>query len=578
MAKRSFKLYTRILNYVWPFWPAIILAALGNIICAGVDSYSTYLFKPLLDKGFIAHDLHFLTLLPLLIIGLFCARGIGNIASTYFMGYVSKKIVMTFRKQMFAHIMRLPARFFDHSASARLLSKLTYNVDQIIQATGVTFTILIQQTFFLAGLIVVMLLTNWRLTLIIFLVLPFLVSFVRYVSNRFRKLSRRIQTAMGDVMHIAEESIVGYREVKIFSGEHQQIQRFYESVHYNFVQEMKVTLMDALSSPIIQIFCSIILALVIYFAVGRPEQHTMSPGSFVAMLTAMLAAFKPVRDLSQVNSSIQRGLAAAEGIFELLDEPAEQDTGNKILSKVLGNIQLQNISFRYKDDTTFILENINLVIPHGKTIALVGRSGAGKSSLVSLLTRFYTPTIGKILLENTDIHDIKLSNLRSHFAMVSQHVTLFDDTILHNVAYGNQHNASEDEVIKALKIAHAWEFVQRLPQGLKTLVGENGFNLSGGQRQRIAIARAILKHSPILILDEATSALDNESERAIQSALEEVRRNHTVIVIAHRLSTIENADLIVVMDQGKIIEQGSHQELLKQKGLYAQLHESASFS
>lgn len=577
MAKYSLKLYHRLLKYVWPFWPAIIIAAFGNIICASVDSYSTYLFKPLLDKGFIGRDLHFLATLPLIIIGLFLARGIGNILSTYFMGYVSKKIVMTFREQMFAHIMRLPAKFFDHAASARLLSKLTYNVDQIIQATGVTFTILVQQTCFLSGLIIVMFITNWHLTLLIFVVLPFLVTFVRYVSNRFRKLSRRIQSAMGDVMHVAEESIVGYREVKIFAGETQQIQQFHQNVNYNFIQEMKVTLMDALSSPIIQIFCSVILALVIYFAVGRPS-HAMSPGSFIAMLTAMLAAFKPIRDLSQVNSSIQRGLAAAEGIFELLDQPPEQDSGNKVLQNVRGNLRLENVSFRYQEETHNVLEHINLHIPAGKTIALVGRSGSGKSSLVSLLMRFYTPSSGKILLEDTDIQDIKLSNLRSHFAMVSQHVTLFDDTIYNNVAYGSNKNATEDEVIKALKAAHAWEFVERLPLGLKTIVGENGFNLSGGQRQRVAIARAILKQAPILILDEATSALDNESERAIQAALEELRHDHTVIVIAHRLSTIENADLIVVMDQGKIIEQDTHAELLKQRGLYAQLHESASFS
>ena len=577
MAKDSIRLYHRLMKYVWPFWPAVILAAIGNIICAAADSSATYLFKPLLDKGFIDRDAHFLTILPLIIIGLFLARGIGNILSTYFMGYVSKKIVMTFREQMFRHIMHLPAKFFDQAASARLLSKLTYNVDQIIQATGVTFTVLVQQTCFLAGLITVMFITNWHLTLLIFLVLPFLVTFVRFVSNRFRKLSRRIQNAMGDVMHIAEQSIVGYREVKIFGGEQQQIAQFQKSVKYNFIQEMKVTLTDALSSPIIQIFCSMILALVIYFAVGRPG-HAMSPGSFVAMLTAMLAAFKPIRDLSQVNSSIQRGLAAAEGIFELLDEPAEADTGNKLIDKAHGDIHLENISFRYNADSPITLDNINLRIPAGKTVAFVGRSGAGKSSLVSLLLRFYTPTQGKILLDGIDIQEIKLNNLRSHFAMVSQHVTLFDDTILHNVAYGSAQNASEEDAIKALKTAHAWEFVQRLPQGIKTIVGENGFNLSGGQRQRIAIARAILKQAPILILDEATSALDNESERAIQEALQELRRDHTVLVIAHRLSTIENADLIVVMDQGKIVEQDTHAELLKQRGLYAQLHESASFS
>lgn len=575
MAKYSLKLYGRLLRYVVPFWPAILIAAFGNIICAGVDSYSTYLFKPLLDEGFIEKNAHFLSILPILIMGLFLARGIGNVVSTYFMGFVSKKIVMIFREQMFAHIMRLPAKFFDHSASAKLLSRLTYNVDQIIQATGVTFTILIQQTFFLAGLITVMFITNWRLALLIFLVLPFLVTFVRYVSLRFRTLSRRIQNAVGDVMHTAEESILAYREVKIFGGEGQQTRLFRANVHYNFVQEMKVTLTDALSSPIIQIFCSFILALVIYFAT-RPH-HVMSPGSFVAMLTAMLAAFKPVRDLSQVNSSIQRGLAAAEGIFDLLDQPAEADLGTKTLQNVNGDIQLKNLNFRYLPDGPLVLKNINLHIPAGKTVAFVGKSGSGKTTLISLLGRFYDVNQGEILLEGVNIHDLKLKNLREQFAMVSQHVSLFDDTIYHNVAFGDKENAPEEDVIKALKAAHAWEFVERLPQGLQTMVGENGFNLSGGQRQRVAIARAILKNAPILILDEATSALDNESERAVQEALEDLRKDRTILIIAHRLSTIEKADIIVVLDKGEIAEMGSHQDLLDQKGIYSQLYHLAEF-
>ncbi len=575
MAKAGFKLYNRILKYVWPFWGAVLVAALGNILCAASDSYATYLFKPLLDKGFIDKNAHFLAILPAIIVGIFVARGVGSFLSTYFMGFLSKKIVMVLRQQMFAHIMHLPAQFFDQSASAKLLSRLTYNVDQIIQATGVTFRILVQQTCFLAGLIVVMLITNWHLTLLIFVVLPFLVTFVRFVSQRFRKLSRRIQNAMGDVMHSAEESIISYREVRIFGGEAQQIRQFDHNVTYNFVQEMKVTLTDALSSPIIQFFCSLILALVIYFAVRPPA---MSPGSFVAMLTAMLAAFKPIRDLSQVNSSIQRGLAAAEGIFELIDESPEQDHGQQELGKISGHIRLDKVSFRYQPDHAPVLSNIALDIPAGKTVAFVGRSGSGKTTLISLLTRFYEASEGAIYLDGVDIHDLKLKNLRRHFAMVSQHVCLFDDTIYHNIAYGDNEGASEEAVIKALKAAHAWDFVQNMPQGLNTLVGENGYNLSGGQRQRLAIARAILKNAPILILDEATSALDNESERAIQEALEELRQDCTILVIAHRLSTIEKADWIVVLDQGQIVEQGQHEQLLQQNGVYAQLHSSASFS
>ena len=575
MAKAGVKLYGRVLKYVIPFWGAVLVAALGNILCAASDSYATYLFKPLLDKGFIDKNAHFLAILPAIIIGIFIARGVGSFLSTFYMGFLSKKIVMVLRQQMFSHIMHLPAKFFDQAASARLLSKLTYNVDQIIQATGVTFRILVQQSCFLIGLITVMLITNWHLTLLIFVVLPFLVSFVRFVSQRFRKLSRRIQNAMGNVMHSAEQSIIGYREVRIFGGEAQQIRQFDHNVNYNFVQEMKVTLTDALSSPIIQIFCSFILALVIYFALRPPA---MSPGSFVAMLTAMLAAFKPIRDLSQVNSSIQRGLAAAEGIFELLDEEPEQDHGTQELGKISGHIRLENLNFRYQPNSEAVLREINLDIPAGKTVAFVGRSGSGKTTLISLLTRFYEVTEGAIYLDQVNIQNLKLKNLRQHFAMVSQHVCLFDDSIYRNVAYGDTESASEADVIKALKAAHAWEFVEKMPEGLNTLVGENGYNLSGGQRQRLAIARAILKNAPILILDEATSALDNESERAVQQALEDLRQNRTILVVAHRLSTIEKADLIVVLDQGRIVEQGDHQHLLKQNGVYAQLHYSASFS
>jgi subfamily B ATP-binding cassette protein MsbA len=448
MAKPGVKLYGRVLKYVLPFWGVVITAALGNILCAGADSYATYLFKPLLDKGFIEKNVHFLTALPIIIIGIFVIRGVGNFLSTFYMGFLSKKIVMVLRQEMFAHIMHLPAKFFDQAASARLLSKLTYNVDQIIQATGVTFRILVQQSFFLLGLITVMLITNWHLTLLIFLVLPFLVSFVRFVSQRFRKLSRRIQNAMGNVMHSAEESIVGYREVRIFGGEAQQIRQFDQSVTYNFVQEMKVTLTDALSSPIIQIFCSMLLALVIYFAVRPPA---MSPGSFVAMLTAMLASFKPIRDLSQVNSSIQRGLAAAEGIFELLDEEPEQDHGTQELAEISGHIRLENLNFHYQSNATPVLQDINLDIPAGKTVAFVGRSGSGKTTLISLLTRFYDVHAdeGAIYLDQVNIQDLKLKNLRQHFAMVSQHVCLFDDTIYHNIAYGDSENASEADVIKA---------------------------------------------------------------------------------------------------------------------------------
>jgi len=569
-------LYKRLLSYVKQYWYAFVLAAIGNIIYAGVDSYSTYLFKPLLDKGFIDHNSQFLRILPLIIISLFVARGIGGFLSTYFMGWIGRSMVFNFRRMLFAHMMHLPASYFDQAASGRLLAKLTYNIDQITSATGSSLTTLVRQSFFLMGLLVVMFVTNWKLTLIAFAVLPVMVLLVRFVTLRFRKLSRRLQNAIGDVTHVAEESIVGYREIRIFGAEQQQIGLFNKLIHYNFRQEMKIIVTEALSSPVIQFICSIVLAFVIYYAVGRGH-HVMSAGSFVAMMSAMLAAFKPIRSLSQVNGQIQKGLAAAESVFELVDTPVEIDKGDLAPKHVRGDISFDHVSFRYHDDQPMVLDDVSLHIKPNKTIALVGPSGGGKSTIVSLLARFYEPVAGGISLDDHDISHISKNSLRDLIAIVSQHVTLFDETLFNNIAFGCNAGASREAVIAACKAANAWSFVEKLPQGLDTRIGENGLNLSGGQRQRVAIARAILKDAPILILDEATSALDNESERAVQQALERLQKGRTTLVIAHRLSTIENADEIIVLQAGKIIEQGKHAQLINHNGLYAQLHRASEF-
>jgi subfamily B ATP-binding cassette protein MsbA len=570
---KLFDTYKRLLGYIKPMLGALLIAFVGNTLYAAVDSYITYLIKPIINDGFVAGDHHFLAMLPLIVIGLFLVRGTAGVCSTYFMGYVSRKIVLIFRQEMFHKLMRLPASYFDLSASGKLLAKITYNVDQVTQATGDTLTTLVRQGFTVIGLIVVMFVISWKFTLITFLILPFVIFFVKYISNRFRKLSRRIQNGMGDVVHLAEESVVGYREVKIFGAEQQQNSYFDKAVTYNFIQEMKMNLTNALNSPVIQFLCSLMLALVIYLSVGR-NAHIISAGSFVAFFTAMGSALKPVRDLSQINNNISRGVTAAESIFELLDEPDEINTGTQVLDKVKGELEINNVSFKYRPEAEWALKNIKLSIPAGKTVAFVGRSGSGKSSLMSLIGRFYQPTEGEILLDGVDIQALELSNLRSYIAIVSQHVTLFDNTIFHNIAFGLRNDANTEEVIQACKAAHAWEFIQNLPQGLETRVGENGLNLSGGQRQRVAIARAILKNAPILILDEATSALDNESERAIQQALETLKQGRTTLIVAHRLSTIENSDMIVVMEQGRIMETGTHDSLMKSQGIYAQLHKA----
>ncbi|MDF2690375.1 MAG: lipid export ATP-binding/permease protein MsbA [Gammaproteobacteria bacterium] len=563
--------YKRLLGYIKPMWLALVIAFAGNTTYAAVDSYITYLIKPIINDGFVAGDQHFLAMLPFMVVGLFLLRGTAGVASTYFMGYVSRKIVLTFRQQMFHKLMKLPASYFDLSASGKLLSKITYNVDQVTQATGDTLTTVVRQGFTLIGLIIVMFVISWKLTLITFLILPVVVVFVKYVSNRFRKLSRRIQNGMGDVVHLAEESVVGYREVKIFGAEHQQNTHFDKAVTYNFIQEMKMNFTNALNSPVIQFLCSLMLALVIYLSVGR-NAHIISAGSFIAFFTAMGSALKPVRDLSQVNNNISRGVTAAESIFELLDEPEEINQGNKVLTQVKGGLEFKQVSFKYRPESEWALRNINLSIPAGQTVAFVGKSGSGKSTLMSLIGRFYQPSEGQICLDGVNIQELALPNLRSHIALVSQHVTLFDNSVFHNIAFGIRNNASREEVIAACKAAYAWDFIQALPQGLDTQVGENGLNLSGGQRQRVAIARAILKNAPILILDEATSALDNESERAIQMALDTLKKGRTTLIVAHRLSTIEQSDLIVVMEQGQIKETGTHISLMQSQGIYAQLH------
>ena len=579
MAKQatSAEIYRRLLTYIKPYWYALVIAIVGNAFYAGVDSFSAYLIKPIINKGVIASDPSFIKLIPYYLVGLVVLRGLGGFLAAYFMGYASNRLVLDFQKLVFRKLLSLPACFYDTTTSGRLLGVLTYNVNQLTQAGGEVLTTLIRQSFYLTFLFGVMLYMSWWITLLAFIVTPFLIITVRYVSRRFRRLARRIQSTIGSFTHVAEETLVSYRDVRLYHGQKIQEEKFFRLLTYNFHQQMKCIVTQAVSSPIIQLLVAIMLAIVVHFALKEVTLHHMTFGSFASLVGAMAMLAKPARSLSKVNNSIQNGLAAAESVFTLLDEPSEPDVGTKKPKSVKGAFSLQNISFSYPASDKEVLTNVSLDIPAAKVTALVGPSGGGKSTLASLIARFYQPTDGDILLDGTPIEAIDLHAFRQKIAFVSQHVTLFNDTLHNNIAYGEMRGASKEKVIAAAKAANAWDFIQAFPEGLDTMLGENGLNLSGGQRQRVAIARAILRDAPILILDEATSALDNESERLIQTALDSLKVGRTSIVIAHRLSTIEQADQIVVIENGSIIEKGTHASLIKQGGRYAKLQRSALF-
>lgn len=572
--RKQLKLYFRLITYLKRYWWVVVLSVIGNMLYAGVDSYSAYLLKPLTDKGFMAGDYVFLHRLPLLVLGLFALRGLGSFFATYCTGYVSNKIILTFRSQLFDRFLLLPATFFDKNPSGKLLSAFLYNIDQITQATGNTLTTLVRESCFVIGLLIVMFIASWQLTLIIFMIVPFVVVVVSYVSRRFRRLSRRIQMAMGDVTHITEETISGFKEVRMYGAQAQKQQQFAAQVYYNFVQQMKITLTDALSSPVMQLLGAIVLALMIYLNFRDAAHPIASAGGFVSIMAAMMLLLKPLKNLSQVNASIQKGLTATESIFKLIDTLPEVDDGTVAIEKATGDIAFKQVDFRFNPQGALVLHNVSFNIKAGETVAFVGKSGSGKTTLTHLLARFYSPCAGDVFIDHQSISAYKLMDLRAQIALVSQNVTLFDDSIYNNIAFGSQQTFSEAEVMAAARIAHVLDFSDQLPDGLHTHIGQNGYGLSGGQRQRVAIARAILKNAPILILDEATSSLDNDSEKHIQDAIETLKQGRTTLVIAHRLSTIENADTIYVMSEGQIVEVGTHQQLIQAKGEYASLYRS----
>ncbi len=565
-------IYARLLRYATPHWRMFVLAMLAMLVFAATNTGFAALMKPMIDGSFVDRDPAVIALVPLLIIGLFVARGLANFGSSYCMSVVGREVIRDLRRAMFDRLLRLPTRYYDRTSSGELLSKFIYDVEQVNLAATNALANVVRDGFTIIGLLIWMAYINWQLTLVFIVVGPPIAIAIATVNRRFRRLNNRIQNSMADVTGISEEAIAGHRVVKIFGGHD------YETARFNLINEanrklnMKLAASSAASVGIVELIAAIALAGIIYLATSPAVLDNITVGNFMSFVVAMMLLMPSIKRLTTVMPMIQRGVAAAESIFTLLDTEAEVDGGDQAMTRARGEVSFEQVTFTYDAAKGEALRDIDLHIAAGQCVAFVGRSGGGKSTLVSLLPRLYDVQQGVIRLDGVDIRQLRLRDLRNQIAWVGQDVVLFNDTIARNIAYGALGDVSEEAIVRAAEAAHAMEFIRRLPEGLNTLVGENGVLLSGGQRQRLAIARALLKDAPILILDEATSALDNESERHIQAALAEVMRNRTTLVIAHRLSTVENADQIVVLDGGRVVEQGTHRELLARGGQYASLH------
>jgi subfamily B ATP-binding cassette protein MsbA len=568
----AIQLYKRLLRYVKPYWPAFIAVIFTMVIYAGTETGVAALMKPLMDGSFVERDPQVIKWIPFAIIGLFIIRGLSDFFTSYGLGWISRNVIKTLREEMFNKLLVLPAKFYDHSTSGQLMSKLLYDVEQVASAATDAVLTIIRDSLTILGLLAWMFYLNGFLSLFILITVPFIALLVYFVSVRFRRISKNIQNSMGNVSHVSGEIIEGHLEVKTFGGQEYEAKRFDKVNQGNRQQQMKKIATDAISQPLTALIAAVGLSLVIYIATLPEMLEKISVGGFISFITAMMMLLTPLKRLTKVNAKLQAGVAAAESIFKLLDERPEVDDGRLSLNRAHGQLEYKNVSFSYEQGKGKVLDNITFEAKPGQTIAFVGHSGSGKTTLVSLLARFYNIHGGQILIDGIDINQLKLSELRRQISLVNQQVVLFNDTIANNISYGQGPDVTEEDIIQAAKSAHAWDFIQRLPAGLQTEVGENGVLLSGGQRQRLAIARALLRDAPILILDEATSALDSEAERHIQAALETLMQQRTTLVIAHRLSTIENADLIVVMHNGAILETGTHTELLAKGKHYAELH------
>ncbi|MGC1096918.1 lipid A ABC transporter ATP-binding protein/permease MsbA [Pantoea agglomerans] len=565
--------FGRLWPTISPFRLGLLVAGVALIVNAAIDPFMLTLLKTLLDDVIGKNNHGILRWMPLVIIGLILIRGVSGYISSYCISWVSGKVVMTLRRRLFSHMMGMPVAFFDQQSTGTLLSRISYDCEQVASSSSGSLVTVVREGASIVGLFVMMFYYSWQLSLILLVLAPIVSLAIRIVSRRFRTISKNMQNTMGQVTSHAEQMLKGHKEVLMFGGQQVETSRFEQVSNKMRRQGMKMVSATSLSDPIIQLLASSALAFVLYAASFPSVMATLTAGSISAVFSAMLMLMRPLKSLTNVNAQFQRGMAACQTLFAILDNEQEKDEGTRVADRATGNIEFRDVTFTYPGSETPALQHINLTLPAGKTVALVGRSGSGKSTLASLLTRFYDIDSGEILLDGHDLRDYTLASLREQVALVSQHVHLFNDTVANNIAYARTDVFSREAIEKAAQMAHAMEFINKMDNGLDTVIGENGVLLSGGQRQRIAIARALLRDSPILILDEATSALDSESERAIQSALETLQQNRTTLIIAHRLSTIEKADEILLVEEGRIVERGSHQQLLQKKGAYARLYQ-----
>ncbi|WP_294844530.1 lipid A export permease/ATP-binding protein MsbA [uncultured Gilliamella sp.] len=566
----TWKTFLKLFPYILRYKCVLFLSVILLIVSAFADTSLIALLRPLLDKGFTMNDKDFLFMAPIYILGLVFLRGVANYGYSVFLAFVSGKIVMKIRQKLFNHFVDAPVSYYDKNSTGRLLSRIIYDTDQVAASSSDALITIIRESAFICGLFYTMFYNSWQLSLSLIIITPVVIGLITFISVKFRKLAKNMQNSMGNVTMSVEQMLKGHREIIVFGAQEEESKNF-NKVNNKFRRDgMKLTSISALSTPIVQLVISFAIAFVLVTA-SNPDLN-ITPGEFTVVFSSLVALMQPIKNLTSVNAGFQKGMAACQTLFAILEQPIEDDKGTIDIERVKGEIIFNNVSFGYETRQDLALRNINFNIKAGDTVALVGRSGSGKTTIASLLTRFYDITEGEILIDGYNIQDLTLYCLRNQIGLVSQNVHLFNDTITNNIAYGKIGEYTQEEIEEAAKKAYAYDFIMEFKDGFNTKVGEGGILLSGGQRQRISIARALLRNSPILILDEATSALDTESEQVIQKALDALQIGRTAIVIAHRLSTIENADIILVIDNGQIVEQGNHNELINKNGVYKNLY------